>query len=172
MPKVSVCIPTYRQPEFFKGTLASVLEQEFADFEIVVTDDSRGDDIASVIHDAHDPRIVYVKNEVGLGSPANWNEGIKLARGEYVKLLHHDDWFASPRALEEYVHLLDDDPRATFAFSASNACSGADQSVLFVHRPTEDYLTRIRREPKTLLLGNFIGAPSVTIYRRCRQAAV
>src|SRR5438067_7973037 len=100
MPKVSVCIPTFRQPECFRRALVSVLEQEFADLEVIVTDDSLNDDIMSVVQEASDPRIIYVKNEVRLGPPLNWNEGIHLARGEYIKVLHHDDWLAQRDALK------------------------------------------------------------------------
>lgn len=164
-PKVSVCLPAYQQPEYFNRTLGSVLEQSFVDFEIIVTDDSPDDDIASIVHETSDSRIVYVKNDVRLGSPANWNAAIRLARGAYVKFLHHDDWFALRDALAEFVGLLDDNPDAVLAFSASNACN-ADQALLFVHRPAEDLLAEIRRTPKTLLLGNWIGAPSATMYRR------
>jgi glycosyltransferase involved in cell wall biosynthesis len=165
MPKVSVCIPTYRQPEFFRRALVSVLEQKFVDFEIVVTDDSPDDDITTVVREASDPRILFVRNDVRLGPAANWNEGLRLARGEYIKPLHHDDWLADPNALGQFVDLLAEEPRVKFAFSASSAY-GPDESLLFVHRPADDRVAEIRRRPKTLLLGNLIGAPSATMHRR------
>ncbi|MEX2556614.1 MAG: glycosyltransferase [Actinomycetota bacterium] len=165
-PKVSVCIPAFEQPEYFRRALDSVTEQTFSSYEIVVTDDSRNDSIERIVEQQRRPGgIRYRRNRDRRGSPENWNDAIGLARGEYVKLLHHDDWFADRHALGEFVALLDDNPRAAFGFSASNAC-GADGALLFVHRPSDDRLEEIRRRPTVLLLGNWIGSPSATIHRR------
>ena len=130
-----------------------------------MTDDSPDDDIATVVEEAPDPRIVYVRNEVRLGPAVNWNEGIRLARGDYIKPLHHDDWLAERDALGQFVDLLAGDPHKRFAFSASSAY-GPDARLLFIHRPSGDRVAEIRRKPKTLLLGNVIGAPSATMHRR------
>jgi glycosyltransferase involved in cell wall biosynthesis len=165
-PKVSVCIPAFEQPAFFRRALESVAEQTFSSYEVVVTDDSRDDSIERIVEQhGGGEEIRYQRNRERKGSPENWNEAIRLARGEYVKVLHHDDWFADRHALEEFVALLDDNPRAAFGFSASNA-RGADGMLLFVHRPSDERLAEIRRRPSALLLGNWIGSPSATIYRR------
>ena len=36
MPKVSICIPTYKRPELLKVALDSCLAQTFKDFEVVI----------------------------------------------------------------------------------------------------------------------------------------
>jgi glycosyltransferase involved in cell wall biosynthesis len=168
-PKVSVCIPAFEQPECFERALDSVTEQTFTSYEIVVTDDSRDDSVERIVRQRRQPESIrYQRNRERKGSPENWNEAIRLARGEYVKMLHHDDWFAGRHALEEFVALLDENPRAAFGFSASNA-RGDDEALLFVHRPTDDRLAEIGRRPKVLLLGNWIGAPSATIHRRSAE---
>jgi len=164
MPKVSVCIPTYQQPEYFNRALVSVLEQEFTDFEIIVTDDSRGDDIASIVREASDSRILYVKNGVRLGSPANWNTAVARARGDFIKFLHHDDWLSSRESLGKFVTLLENEPEAQLGFSASNSY-GPDERLRRIHSPSPQ-VSRLRDDPRVLLLGNWIGAPSATIYRR------
>jgi glycosyltransferase involved in cell wall biosynthesis len=38
MMRVSICIPTYRQVEFLRKTLHSILAQDYSEYEIVVTD--------------------------------------------------------------------------------------------------------------------------------------
>jgi glycosyltransferase involved in cell wall biosynthesis len=167
MPKVSVCIPTYGQPEPFARALESVLDQDLSDFEVVVTDDTRGDEIAAVVRDFGDARVRYLKNDVRRGSPANWNVAVDHAEGEFVKVLHHDDWFASRSSLRKFVALLDDDRDAQLGFSASNACD-AEQRLLRIHSPS-DHVRSLSEDPRVLLLGNWIGAPSATIYRRAVQ---
>jgi glycosyltransferase involved in cell wall biosynthesis len=165
-PRVSVCIPAFEQPECFERALDSVTAQTFTDYEIVVTDDSRDDSIERIVGRQRRPEALrYRRNREHRGSPENWNDAIRLAQGEYVKLLHHDDWFADRDALAEFVALLDGNPGAAFGFSASNAC-GVDGALLFVHRPRDDRLAEMRRRPSVLLLGNWIGSPSATIHRR------
>jgi glycosyltransferase involved in cell wall biosynthesis len=168
MPRVSVCIPAYSQPEYFRRALTSVLAQHFTDFEIVVADDSPDNTVADIVREAADSRIVYVKNDRRRGSPGNWNVAAEHATGEFVKFLHHDDWFSSTDSLAKYVALLDTDSRAHIGFSASRACDER-QRVQRVHNPTQ-YLDRLRRDPRSLLLGNWIGAPSATIVRRAAGA--
>jgi glycosyltransferase involved in cell wall biosynthesis len=164
IPRVSVCIPTYQQPEAFRRALLSVLEQNFTNFELVVTDDSSGDEIASVVNEMSDSRIVYLKNPRRRGSPGNWNVAAARAQGELLKFLHHDDWFSSVDSLGGFVGLLDESPSVSFAFSAANVCA-ADQSLKGVHAPSM-HISRLRDDPRYLLLGNQVGAPSATIYRR------
>ena len=85
---VSICIPAYKRADFLERCLDSILQQSFQQYEIVITDDSPTDELKSL--SGKDERIVYVKNEQPLGSPANWNKAISLARGKYIKIMHHD----------------------------------------------------------------------------------
>ena len=164
MPTVSVCIPAYEQPQFFRRSLRSVLEQEFTDFEVVVTDDSRDDGVLSVVRELWDERVTYIKNPVRRGSPENWNVAVEHSTGELVKLIHHDDWLTSRESLGEFVRLLDASPEARFGFSASKSVDPT-MGVKRIHYPAQQ-IDGLRRDPRLLLLGNWIGAPSATIYRR------
>ena len=163
-PRVSVCIPAYREPRFFENALSSVLGQEFSDFEVIVTDDSPGNEIASVVADAADARVVYRRNPRRCGVPGNWNVAAALATGEFVKFVHHDDWLASSESLGRFVDLLEQSPDADFGFSASNSYNAA-RHLQHVHSAA-DRISRMSDDPSHLLLGNWVGAPSATIYRR------
>jgi glycosyltransferase involved in cell wall biosynthesis len=169
MPQVSVCIPAYGAPEFLMRTVQSVLSQDFEDFEVVITDDTPTSDVTEVIAQVEDPRVRYLKNPHRLGSPANWAAAVGESRGHLIKLMHHDDRFTRPDSLRRFVRLLDD-PRADFAFSASQVVD-VHQSPLWVHRPLER-IVEMRVSPYVLLLGNWVGAPSATIYRRTSPAQI
>jgi glycosyltransferase involved in cell wall biosynthesis len=164
--KVSICIPAYRQVDFLRATLKSVAMQDFGDYELIVSDDSPDDSVRDLLAEfAFGDRLTYVRNAPALGSPENWNAGIRLARGELVKILHHDDRFTRPDSLRGFVRLLDDDPQADFGFSATlveDVHSGLER----IHRPTDEQLEELRQDPAALFLGNFVGAPSATICRR------
>lgn len=165
-PRISVCIPAYNHPDKLRRALQSIELQHFKDYEVVVTDDSSNDAVEQVAH-AFGSRfdLRYKKNVSVLGTPENWNEAVRLCSGDYIKLLHHDDWFCHQHSLAAFANMLDADPRANFAFSSSIACDPA-QNVLFVHTPSKSAVRRLRATPKCLLFANYIGSPSATIYRR------
>lgn len=164
--KVSVCIPAYKQVEYLRRTLRSLAEQDFHDYELIVSDDSPDNSVRALL-DEFDfgERLRYVRNSPPLGSPENWNAAIRLARGEYVKIQHHDDHLVRPDALRRFVELLDVDPQADFGFAAS-LVEHVDSGLQRVHRATEQQLADLRADPASLFLGNCIGAPSATICRR------
>lgn len=63
-PTVSVCVPTYNYGRFLTDCIESVLQQDFADFELVITDDNSTDGTAELVarFAAADARVRYIKN--------------------------------------------------------------------------------------------------------------
>jgi glycosyltransferase involved in cell wall biosynthesis len=165
MPKVSICIPTYNQINHLKKTIDSVLQQTFTDYEIIITDDSSGAIVKDFVaqYNLHG-KLKYYKNAYNLGSPENWNEAIRKASGEYIKLLHHDDWLNYDDSLAKFVLLLDNNPGADFAFSATQAVLPGGND--WVHRISSKQFDILRSNPLLLYYNNLIGAPSNTIFRR------
>lgn len=165
MPRLSICIPTYCQINYLRETLFSVQAQNFNDYELIVSDDSPDDSVARLVESFNFAgRLRYHRNPISLGSPENWNEAVHQARGDYIKLLHHDDRLAHPGALSAFVRMLDEHPEANFAFSASLVESATSEKNR-IHRLTEGQLTWLSALPEGLFFGNVIGAPSATIYR-------
>ena len=164
--RVSVCIPAYRQPDHIRRALESVLRQTGVSFEVVITDDTPDDAVQRVVAGCDEALCVrYFRNPVRLGSPGNWNEAVRLAKGEYIKVLHHDDYLTETDSLRKYVALLDDHPESDLAFSASLVWM-VDTDERWVHRPTAGQLRELAIRPQRLFGGNIIGSPSAVIYRR------
>ncbi|MCD1118975.1 glycosyltransferase family 2 protein [Chryseobacterium turcicum] len=167
MPKVSICIPTYNNLEAFERCFESVLMQNFQDYEVVITDDSSNNDIELYLHKhSHLKNISYYKNSTALGSPENWNEAMRKASGDYIKILHHDDFFTYNHSLQIFVDLLDKNPESNFAFVASRNFDLKKNTVLSYNKPSSSKIEEIKKNPLILLNGNFIGAPSATIFRK------
>ena len=165
MPKVSICIPTYKQVEHLRKTLNSVLEQSFTDYELIVSDDSIDDSVQNLLREFDfKGKLKFFKNDSPLGSPANWNFSIKQATGEYVKILHHDDYFTSSESLKKYVKLLDNNPKASFAFSGTEI-DLITLNAKKIHKCSNRKLIEISKTPDILFFSNYIGAPSATIFR-------
>lgn len=165
MPKVSICIPAYNQTKYLKKTIDSILSQTYKDYEIVITDDSPGPIVQEFIAQYNLPGIIkYYKNASSLGSPENWNESLRKSTGDYIKMLHHDDWLYYDDSLAKYVALLDDNPGVDFAFSATYVKSecGENRDHLISKAQFEELLVN----PLCLYTNNIVGAPSTTIVRR------
>ncbi|NUQ74712.1 MAG: glycosyltransferase family 2 protein [Polyangiaceae bacterium] len=118
-PAVSVCVPTYNYGRFLTDCIESVLQQDFSDLELVITDDNSTDGTAELVarFAAADPRVRYIKNEQRLGMNANIKRAADLARGRYIKMLCADDWIA-PRCLSRMVDLMEQNPDVTLGTSA------------------------------------------------------
>ena len=163
MPKVSICIPTYKQTDFLKKNLDSIVVQDYADYEIVVTDDTLDDSVRELVL-SYSPvfgnKLYYYKNQVRLGSPENWNEAIRKSNGQIIKMLHHDDSFSGRESLKNFVALLDNDPPASFAFSATFINSERE-----VHLLSKQTVASLKTNPLALFSNNLIGSPSTTIFR-------
>ncbi|OGU16129.1 MAG: hypothetical protein A2076_05675 [Geobacteraceae bacterium GWC2_53_11] len=168
-PKVSICIPAYRRPASLLRAVESVLAQSYDNYEVIITDDSPDDSVETALGlYKSDDRIKYYKNTATLGSPENWNEAIDKASGEYIKILHHDDWFYDENSLFEFVAMLDNDQSADFAFCSSSACD-SEGHFKFVHTPSNYQLGLLRNSYKNVFPYNFIGSPSATIFRRTQK---
>src|SRR5690349_12185678 len=114
-PLISVCIPAYKHIDFLKRLLDSLTVQSFRDFEVVITDDSPDDSVKNL--SAQYLNILplrYFRNPVALGTPENWNEGIRQAKGQWIKLIHDDDWLASEHSLKLFADAINDNPGARF----------------------------------------------------------
>jgi glycosyltransferase involved in cell wall biosynthesis len=165
-PSVSLCIPTYNQIDCFRKTLDSIAIQDFADYEIIITDDSPDDSVRKLLQGySFKGEVRYFKNDVRKGSPENWNEAVRNASGDYIKMLHHDDRFTRSDSLSKYVALLETAPEANLAFSATQIVN-PDDDIMRFHFPSAKQLERLRAEPTALFMGNFVGGPSATLYRR------
>lgn len=163
-PKVSICIPAFKQPELLRRTLQSVIIQSFDDYEIIITDDSPDVSVENIVKEfLPENKIRYYRNPTIKGSPENWNEAVRHASGEYIKILHHDDWFSGRDSLAEFVKMLDDNPAANLAFCSSIIHSHGKKTRK--HSPTPRQLKKLKKNPYSLFHGNIIGAPSATIYR-------
>ena len=166
MHKVSICIPTYEQPKNLQKCLESIEIQTLKDFEIIITDDSKSNEILDIVDSFKDKlSIKYYKNLPVKGSPENWNECIKHASGKYIKILHHDDFFYKEDSLEKLVNILDESPESKVVFCSSRHVDSLYKNVSS-HILKKRNMSRINNDPNILFMGNLIGAPSIMMYHR------
>lgn len=176
--KVSICIPCYNNADEVERLLKSIYSQDYIDFEVNVSDDSTDDATEKLVKMDY-PRVNYRHNQKPYGHIFNWNTAIKMAKGEYIKIMFSDDWFTDSASLGAYVELLEQNPDAMLAFAGSRQVMLDGQDIGALHHVTaqhqtgyydrcaeQDFIDRLKSDYRNLFLGNQIGAPSATIYRR------
>jgi len=107
LPKVSVVIPTYNRAWTLKDAVASVLEQDYPNFELIVVDDGSTDDTGEVLS-AYRDRIRLIR-QANRGVSAARNRGILAAKGDLIALLDSDDLWL-PGKLSLQVDFLSNHP--------------------------------------------------------------
>jgi glycosyltransferase involved in cell wall biosynthesis len=111
---VSILIPAFR-PTFLRQTIASALTQGLEDFELIISDDSGGEEILPIVERFRDPRIRYMRTPGRIGGSANCQALWDQAARERVPFLLDDD-LLMPHAIVELSAQLDDHPKAAFSF--------------------------------------------------------
>ena len=116
MTAVSIVIPAYNRAATLHRAVASVLAQDFRDWELIVVDDGSTDDCAGAVRACGDPRLKLIRHPVNRGAPAARNTGVRAAAGRLVAFLDSDDeWL--PGKLAAQVSALDQAPARLGALS-------------------------------------------------------
>ncbi|ORW91901.1 hypothetical protein AWB92_17175 [Mycobacterium sp. IEC1808] len=173
-PAISVCVPMYNNGATIERCLRSILDQDGADFEIVVVDDDSSDDCAAIATSLLRPGDRLVHNQSRLGLNGNHNKCLELARGTCVQFVHGDDWLL-PGALKTLAACFDD-PAVGMAFAPRRVIQ--DENLPWRRRvgPAHKHYFRLRgRNSGRWLLsqqllrggaGNWIGEPTCVMFRR------
>lgn len=111
VPKVTVLMPVYRNEQYLKEAIESIINQTFKDFEFLIICDDPSDNIKSILNHYHhlDGRIKTFYYQERQGLVATLNKGCELAKGKYIARMDADD-ISYPRRLELQVDFLDAHP--------------------------------------------------------------
>ena len=119
MPKVSVLMPVYNEnQEYLINATESVLNQTYRDFEFIIIDDGSDSYIQETISSFKDKRIKYTRLSQNSKICAALNYGLSAAKGEYIAIMHSDDFSVRTR-LEHEVQILDEKPNTGLVNSYS-----------------------------------------------------
>lgn len=126
-PVASIIVPAYNAATTIRETLASLLEQTFADFEIIVVDDGSRDSTAAIVRRCDDPRIRLI-SQPNRGLAGAHNTGIAAARGIYIGFCDADDLWL-PEKLELHIRHLENNPDVGISFSGSSLIDRSGQQI-------------------------------------------
>ena len=127
LSEVSIVMPAYMHEHYVGQAIASVLAQTHAPLEMIVIDDGSTDDTVrcceAALRDA--PFPVHLVARENRGAAATLNEGIAIARGEFIQLLNSDDRLAPRRLATMTAALLERDAEWGYSRVAMIDASGA-----------------------------------------------
>lgn len=119
-PRISIVVPAYRTPVgFLCQMMDSLLMQTYSNWELCIANGSPEDEEMQKVLKGYaekDRRIRFQNLEENLGIAENTNAAFKMAEGEFVGLLDHDDLLA-PNALYEVVYALEENPEADVVYT-------------------------------------------------------
>ncbi len=109
-PLITVAMPVYNAGRFLRQAVVSIVEQTFADWELIIIDDGSTDNAMAAVADINDDRIRIVSDGTNKGLAARLNEAIDLARGQYFARMDQDD-ISHPGRFMAQLAALEDDPQ-------------------------------------------------------------
>lgn len=108
-PRISVLMPVYNSAKYLKESIDSILAQTWQDFEFIIINDGSTDNTAEIVKSYKDSRIIFVdKKHQGL--VACLNNGLDMARGEYIARMDADD-ISMPNRLAAQLTFMEKHPK-------------------------------------------------------------
>jgi glycosyltransferase involved in cell wall biosynthesis len=171
---LSVIIPSYNHEKFIGNAIKSVLNQDYSNLELIIVDDGSKDKSVDIIKSIKDERINLICQE-NKGAHNAINEGLKVAKGEYLAILNSDDLFEKNRfsvMIEElskqknaeficsYIQIIDENGKK---LGEKKGWLNMEPWQLshpeLTYKNTSDFR-------KNLLMGNFISTTSNFLFTR------
>ena len=146
---VSIIMPSYNAAETIVDSIKSVQQQDYRDWELLVTDDGSSDDTVELVRKlaSLDPRINIQVNSVNSGAGFSRNQSIKRSIGKYIAFLDADDLWL-PNKLSTQVTYMEQ-TGAVFSYTAYQKFSDAGLGGIIIPPCRVTY--------KKLLRGSVIG---------------
>lgn len=104
--RISIIAPVYNAEQYLSGCVASILNQSYSDFELILINDGSKDKSLEICQEFErkDDRVkVFNKSNTGVSDTRNF--GLTIANGEYVVFIDSDDRIGE-RFLENYITAL------------------------------------------------------------------
>jgi glycosyltransferase involved in cell wall biosynthesis len=124
-PEISIGMPTYNAETTVREAVGSVLDQTFANLELIICDNASTDGTWRIVEELArlDSRIVVVRRPVNIGANANYSDTFRRARGPYFKWASSND-VMDRVFLQTCVEYLEQHPDYTVACPSAWTFSG------------------------------------------------
>lgn len=129
LPLVTICMPTYNHGAYIALALQSIIDQKYANLQIVISDDCSTDNTQVIINKFKNdyPTIIETQfHPQNIGAERNIQSLYSLIKGEYVCWFSGDDAFLPDKIIMQIRTMLDN-PDCIFSFHAVNVIDANDK---------------------------------------------
>ena len=99
----------YNEPEeWLRESIDSILNQTFSDFEFIIINDNPERQLNNILlkkYEKRDNRIVIINNEENIGLTKSLNQGLEIAKGEFIARMDGDD-ISLPKRFEKQIEIM------------------------------------------------------------------
>jgi glycosyltransferase involved in cell wall biosynthesis len=168
--RVSLVIANYNYGRYVGEAIESVLAQSFGAIELIVIDDASQDASREVLRrHAGDPRVRLVFHERNQGNIASYNEGLALARGEFLGIVCADDLCLRADAVARQVAVFDAHPDVGFVYSAQIYVDEHGKPFRMFQPWPADYVRAGHAEFADLALRNYVPNTGTLVRRAAHE---
>ena len=175
--KLTILIPTYN----FKLGINKILdciesiEDDLRDYiEIIISDDSEEEIIQKSRNKSlkkHFKNYFYIHNIENEGAINNWNKLISKAKGDYIWLLHHDEYWQKEKNIIRYIFEAINTKNPNILILPitklkTTRIFNLNFNMIQKHIIFKKIIKIYINNPKLLIKANIIGPPSALIYKK------
>jgi glycosyltransferase involved in cell wall biosynthesis len=139
-PKITVLLPVFNDEGHIKQSVASVIEQTFQNWELLVLDDGSTDRSIKMIKDllARDPRIKLINNPTNIGLIETLNKGLSASHSDLIARIDSDDYWNDKTKLQKQFDFLNSNPEYGLIGTCGIAVDEQDKHIFNLNYPETD----------------------------------
>lgn len=171
-PLVSIIVATYNSDKTIIDSLESVYNQTYKNLQLIIADDCSIDTTVSTClkwkakNENRFTEIIIVEMSQNAGIAPNVNNGLKVAKGEWVKYFAGDDVLL-PNCIQDNIDFILQDREINICFSNIIEFHSNPETKNYIRtiNQKEEFVANYPDQFRSLLKGNFINSPSNFIKR-------
>lgn len=161
--KLSILIPAYNYADGVLRILERLGNYNHNQVEVIISDDSTNCELNDLIKHEY-PDLKYIRNEPSLGPVFNWNQLLRKASGDYIWLVHHDEFPMENDFVEKLLDVIQSQPNVDVFVLKLNVINTMRFRRVFLNNQFRIFL--INFFPTYLFFRNFIGPVSSLVFNR------
>lgn len=174
-PLVNILMPVFRYPSYFQHALKSVLLQTYPNLEIIIHDNTAGDEVKRLVEKEFLPysdKIIYYRNNRPFPRLAVFHQLYDEANGEFINYLMEEDFFY-PTKIERMVKFFINDTAKNIKLVTSyrqpidwNGNKIPDLIFTAKRHPYDSIIDGISLGDSMIAESNWIGEPTTVLFRK------
>ena len=116
--KISIILPVYNVEQYLKECLDSILHQTLKEIEVICVDDGSTDTSLSILnHYVKKDKRIKTISQGNKGVSVARNQGLLVAKGEYIYFMDSDDYLNSSHSLEQIYNVMSNENLDVVSFN-------------------------------------------------------